>query len=346
MKIFYAVQATGNGHISRAIEILPYLRKYGEVDIFLSGSNAQLGSSLPILYRSKGLSLLYDNKGGLDYWKIFKSLRPLRMIREAWKLPLDKYDLVLNDFESITSLACKIKGIKSVHFGHQASFRSNAVPRPEHKDWLGEWVLRNYCVGSLNLGLHFKAYDSNINTPIIKERIRNAQPTNRGHVTVYLPQFPNKEIITYFRSLSYIQFEVFSRENQTIQRIDNITFYPVDNEIFTESMIHCTGVITGGGFETPAEAMYLGKKLMVFPIRGQYEQWCNAAALGEWKIPILDSLNTRTGVSIHRWYYHDNNDYPTEFPDNKSIISWLFNKVEAIQKSGWQMNAVSPHPGI
>ena len=36
MKIFYAVQATGNGHISRAIEILPYLRKYGEVDIFLS----------------------------------------------------------------------------------------------------------------------------------------------------------------------------------------------------------------------------------------------------------------------------------------------------------------------
>jgi len=25
MKIFYAVQATGNGHISRAIQLMPYL---------------------------------------------------------------------------------------------------------------------------------------------------------------------------------------------------------------------------------------------------------------------------------------------------------------------------------
>jgi len=38
MKIFYAVQATGNGHISRAMELLPYLERYGKVDIFLSGA--------------------------------------------------------------------------------------------------------------------------------------------------------------------------------------------------------------------------------------------------------------------------------------------------------------------
>ena len=68
MRIFYAVQATGNGHISRAMEILPYLQQYGEVDIFLSGTNAQLGQGLPVLYRSKGLSLDYNKKGGLDYW--------------------------------------------------------------------------------------------------------------------------------------------------------------------------------------------------------------------------------------------------------------------------------------
>ena len=42
MKIFYAVQATGNGHISRAMELLPYLERYGQVDIFLSGANNSL----------------------------------------------------------------------------------------------------------------------------------------------------------------------------------------------------------------------------------------------------------------------------------------------------------------
>jgi spore coat polysaccharide biosynthesis predicted glycosyltransferase SpsG len=52
MKIFYAVQATGNGHISRAHQLLPYLREMGEVDIFLSGSNASLPYELPVKYRS------------------------------------------------------------------------------------------------------------------------------------------------------------------------------------------------------------------------------------------------------------------------------------------------------
>ena len=52
MKILYAVQATGNGHIARAIEILPYLKKYGEVDIFLSGSNSHLQVDLPVQFMS------------------------------------------------------------------------------------------------------------------------------------------------------------------------------------------------------------------------------------------------------------------------------------------------------
>ena len=102
MKIFYAVQATGNGHVSRAMEILPYLNKYGDVDIFLSGTNAQLGMGLPVVYRSKGLSLDYNKKGELDYWKIAKKLKPLMLVKDAIKLPLHEYDLILNDFGRVS----------------------------------------------------------------------------------------------------------------------------------------------------------------------------------------------------------------------------------------------------
>ena len=42
MKILYAVQATGNGHISRAAEIIPLLQTYGSVDVMLSGNNAHI----------------------------------------------------------------------------------------------------------------------------------------------------------------------------------------------------------------------------------------------------------------------------------------------------------------
>ena len=56
MKIFYAIQGTGNGHLSRAVELYPFLKKYGEVDFFLSGSNTNLKNNLPIKYQSKGVS--------------------------------------------------------------------------------------------------------------------------------------------------------------------------------------------------------------------------------------------------------------------------------------------------
>ena len=54
---------------------------------------------------------------------------------------------------------------------------------------------------------------------------------------------------------------------------------PVNQRGFNDSMINAYGVITGAGFETPAEVLHLGKRLLVIPIKGQYEQLCNAAAL-------------------------------------------------------------------
>jgi hypothetical protein len=110
------------------------------VDIFLSGSNSSLETNLPVKYKSKGLSLFYGNRGGLDYWKMLKAFSPLRIIQEARMLPVEKYDIVLNDFESITSLACKIKNVPFIHFGHQASFSSAQTPRPSKKDIAGECI--------------------------------------------------------------------------------------------------------------------------------------------------------------------------------------------------------------
>jgi UDP-N-acetylglucosamine:LPS N-acetylglucosamine transferase len=101
MKIFYAIQGTGNGHVSRAVQLYPYLKKYGDVDFFLSGSNAQLNLDIPIKYQSKGVSLFYKPTGGLDYKKIAKSLS-LSVLNEAKQLPLNQYDLIINDFEFIS----------------------------------------------------------------------------------------------------------------------------------------------------------------------------------------------------------------------------------------------------
>ena len=42
MKILYAIQGTGNGHISRARDIIPVLMQMGELDILISGTEAEV----------------------------------------------------------------------------------------------------------------------------------------------------------------------------------------------------------------------------------------------------------------------------------------------------------------
>lgn len=302
MKIFYAVQATGNGHISRAIQLMPYLQKLGEVDVFLSGANATLDAPLPIKFRSKGLSLFYSTCGGLDYKQMWKHNSMLRALREARQLPVGQYDIVINDFDFITAQACRIQKKSSVQFGHQASFMSHKTPRPEQTNFLGEAILKRYAPATHYIGLHFKPYDDFIFPPVIKDVFLQSNPTNQGHITVYLGAYEQHCIEPHFASLPDYHFHWFLKGITKPERKGNITYMPINNELFNQSLIHCHGIITGGGFETPAEALYLGKQLMCIPIRGQYEQLCNAAALKKIGVTILEDADTDHFASdIRQW---------------------------------------------
>lgn len=321
MKILYAVQATGNGHISRAIEILPFLQKYGEIDIFLSGNNASLQTNLPIKYRSKGVSLFYSKKGKLDYQKTLKQINPTRIYRDARQLPLKNYDLVLNDFEYICHTACKMADVKMVHFGHQASFASKNTPRPKKKDPLGEWVLKKYCKGDINVGFHFDAYEPWILPPVIKEELWNSVPQNKNHFTVYLPHYSDEVLEKVLRKEKKSTFHVFSKTVQSTKIDKNIIWQPIGNELFNQSLLNCSGIITGAGFETPAESMFLGKKLMVLPIKGQYEQKCNAEAMKPFGTTVVKEIDEKFHQKFEKWVEekHDSSRTPNFMKTDKLI---------------------------
>ncbi|HWB27896.1 MAG TPA: glycosyltransferase family protein [Chitinophagaceae bacterium] len=301
MRILYSIQATGNGHIARAGEIMPYLQQYGDVDVFLSGSNSNLAFDLPVKYRSRGVSLFYGKRGSLDYKKIYREFSFLRMWKEAKALPVEDYDIVLNDFESITSLACRIKHVPSVNFGHQASFYSKNTPLSSKRDWLGETILRNYAPATAYVGLHFERYDDFIFNPIIKQDILSATPKDDGHITVYLSHYGDELVAASLKKVNGMQFHVFSKKVKGITIDGNITFIPVSNKAFNKSMINCHGMITGAGFETPAEVLYMGKKLLCLPIRGQYEQLCNAAALARFNVPVIPAIGDNFNSIVENW---------------------------------------------
>ncbi len=98
-----------------------------------------------------------------------------------------------------------------------------------------------------------------------------------------------------------MRFQVFSKRVKEKTVDANITFIPVSNKAFNESMINCSGIITGAGFETPAEALYLGKKLLCLPIKGQYEQLCNAEALKRFNVPVVSSVDDKFSSAIVNW---------------------------------------------
>jgi uncharacterized protein (TIGR00661 family) len=200
---------------------------------------------------------------------------------------------------------------------------SDQVPRPKRKSAMGEFVLHNYARASQYIGLHFKLYDDFILPPVIKKNILAADPKDKGHITVYLPSYSDSTVSRFLSGINDFQFEVFSKEVRQSRKEGNLLFVPVDKEDFNKSLINCHGIITNSGFETPAEALYLRKKLMVIPIKGQYEQLCNASALEEMGVKKINALNHQFPTFFAEWINQQNKislrlDYSTQ-----EIISFL-----------------------
>lgn len=61
----------------------------------------------------------------------------------------------------------------------------------------------------------------------------------------------------------------------TWQYDETLTFHPLHGQRFLDMMARCQGLVTTSGFETMAEAMYLGKPLMLIPMQKHFEQHCN-----------------------------------------------------------------------
>jgi len=314
MKILYSIQGTGNGHLSRARDVIPILQKNHELDILVSGTQADVELPFPIKYRFSGLSFIFGKDGGVDFLKTYKKSNLKGLFSEINSLPVDVYDLIINDFEPVSAWACDIKNKKCVALSHQSAVLNKNAPQPSDVDILGRAILMNYAPATVHYGFHFKAFGENIYTPVIRRQIRQMPLSDKGHYTVYLPAYDDKRIIKVLEQCEDVRWQVFSKHNKKIYCENNILIQPINNVAFIESMASSTGVLCGAGFETPAEALYMKKKLMVIPMKGQYEQQCNAAALKEMGVPVIKSLKVEKLDKIREWI-SDGTIIEVDYPD-------------------------------
>ena len=301
MKILYAIQGTGNGHLSRALDIIPHLEKQASIDLLISGKQADLKLPYPVKFQLPGLGYYFGQRGGIDLWKSLINSNFMRLVQDIMTLPVQDYDLVISDFEPISAWACRLKGKLSIGLSHQSAVLDKSAPKPERMDRLGLWVLKNYAPTSLNFGFHFKSWGDNNFTPIIRKEIREAEVKDLGHVTVYLPAYEDGRLIDVLTKIDSVKWEVFSKHNQQEIKASNVSIYPINRQGFVNSLVRSQAVLCGAGFETPSEALYLGKKLLVIPMKGQFEQLCNAAALRSLGVTVHDAFNLESVPHIHRW---------------------------------------------
>lgn len=301
MKILYGIQGTGHGHISRAREILPLLSQKSEVDVLLSGYNCKMTLDDIRIIKKRGVSLTYDSNGSVSYLETAKNIQPFEFLQDVNSLQIKNYDLIISDYEPITAWASFNSGIPSIALSHQAAFLSEKSPRPKKRSVFSEQILKHFAPCNKPIGFHFQRYDSFILPPIIRKDVKNLETSVQNHITVYLPAFDHETLVSIFSQCKQVEWHLFSPLCDAPYKKKNVKVFPVGNLPFLESMKNSYGVVTSAGFETCAETMYLGKKLLVIPIQNQYEQECNAAALQKMGVHVISKLDASFKQKIDLW---------------------------------------------
>lgn len=322
MKILYSIQGTGNGHLSRAREIIPHLKKHGDLDLLVSGTHAEVGLDDGIKYRFNGFGFVFGNKGGIDFKETWRKFDFQQFLKDCKQLPVKDYDVIINDFEPVTAWACRLRGKKSIGLSHQAAFLSAKTPQLKGFHW-GKQIMNHYAPSTSQIAFHFEKYDDFIHTPVIRSEIRSLSSQNLGHYTVYLPAYSDAFILKMVQNFPNIQWHIFSKHSKSKYEKGNAMVSPINNAEFQTSLKNCCGFLTGGGFEGPAEALYLGKKLLVVPMHKQYEQKCNALALEKMGFPVI--WKEAEFLEKLKVWVHDDRQKAFDFPDEtETIIESIF----------------------
>lgn len=323
MKIFYGVQATGNGHITRARALAPKLKGAGaEVTYLFSGRPWEQLFDMEVFgdYEWRAGLTFATRAGRIQYLRTAATNRPWAFVRDVRSLDLGAYDLVISDFEPVTAWAARLQGIPSIGIGHQYAFRYE-IPKAK-ADLLGEQTLRWFAPVAVGLGVHWHPFHEFILPPII-EAAPPIETVQADKIIVYLPFEDVNRVIHVLKRFRSHQFYVYSptSPDRPHEKSDHVHVRQLSRTGFRHDFADAAGVICNAGFELASEALQTGKKLLVKPLHGQIEQLSNALALELLQLgQVMQTLDVAT---IATWLEHSR-AIRVDYPDvAQAVADWL-----------------------
>lgn len=298
MKILYGVQATGNGHITRARAMAKAFSQHGvSVDYVFSGRDKQLFFDMAPFGNwqcKRGLTFKHSN-GNISISQTLKHNSLKTLVRDINALDVSPYDLVLTDFEPITAWAARRQGKRCIGIGHQYAF-DHDIPK-SGDNAVSRALMRYFAPCDKPLGLHWHHFGQPILPPIVEQHASHANSDN-NKILVYLGFETHNDIMQLLEVFKDPLFVVYGPYSH-YKSYDNIQLKPLSRQGFQNDLATCNGVICNAGFELVSEALQLGKKVLVKPLQGQMEQHSNAKAIEALNIGY--TMNTLNEQTVKHW---------------------------------------------
>jgi uncharacterized protein (TIGR00661 family) len=315
MRCFFVIQGEGRGHLTQALALQHALRA-ADHEVVGAAVGRPGHGSWPAFFTDaiakpltplRSVSIVTDTATG--------AVRPISTIARGFRrafldsAPLDTLhaaieraapDLIINFFEPMMGVLARKRSLSvpTVAVAHQYMFVHPGYrfpPRQWTRRLLARWVthvtaweadacvaLSLYPAPSASTAWLPSRVPCTVMAPLLRRSVRGLSPANERapHVQAYLLNDSYaQQLMRWHHAHPQVPLRCFWRRDgiHTPEQVDStLTIYPLSAERFIQSMAQARGLATTAGFESVAEALYLGTPVQAVPVPGHYEQLCNA----------------------------------------------------------------------
>ncbi len=307
-KYLLVVQGEGRGHVTQALSMYDLLLEQGHIVcavILGSGGKREIPRffldkiKVPI-FQLESPNFVSDKKNkSINIFKtVFYNIGKLKTFKRSLKtidkiIKLHEPDVIINFFDLLMGFYFRYykPKTKMVCIAHQYIYfhPDFEFPRGHFLDKVALKIFAKLTsTGSCkNIALSFykiHTHSDNVTVvpPLLRKEIFDLQANQKDYYLVYLVNNGYyEEIISWHKSNPTIELHCFTDKPETLlesypYRSQKLHLHAINDKLFLEKMSESKGLASSAGFESVCEAMYLGKPVLLVPIQGHYEQFCNS----------------------------------------------------------------------
>ena len=346
MRILYGVQTTGRGHLVRSRPMVTALRSLGhDVQTLFSGPSIEqkwLDPAFSPYEIRRGLTFV-SRKGRIQHLATGLQLRLGEMEKDIYAFDASGIDVVVSDYEPITSRIAWLNDIPCVGIGHLYAFAFPRVPVAGF-NLMNQMVMKYFAPATIPLGMHWHHFDAPILPPTIALDDTDGEDGDEELVLVYAPFESTDDLVRALAPVTDRRFRIYCQDAEP--GVDgNIETRALDRDTFVADLLRCGGVISNTGFTFISEALHIGKKILTKPLTHQTEQESNALALQQLGLGTV--VRRLTTGAVRSWVELPSPE-AARYPDVlAAIVDWIdagqWDTAESLASDLWSRTAVDSH---